>query len=127
MFEIFAIKSALFVAVKNAAATLAWSIPFAVVIAAIPAFNVDLMAYGMFGGLTRWLALKCGLVDGLCGVGIGALMGVGFEGASAPFVQSWVVGEIQQAHVSAYVFGLLGNIVYDALVNLVAVKLRGLK
>lgn len=123
MFQILAIKSALVLATKNAGITIAMSIPFAVIIATFPDFRIDLVIYGVFGGLTRWLATKCSMWDGIAGVAIGMLMALGFEGTSIPFLKDFVVGESQIAHVSSYILGLLGNLVFDYVIRIAKTKL----
>jgi hypothetical protein len=122
MLELFAIKSAIAIAMKNTVATVVYSIPIALVIASFPEIKVDLVAYGLMGGVTRWVAAKCEWKDGLGGVLVGILMALGFEGASIPFIASLVVGEAQQAHCSSYAYGLVGNIIFDWIVSYVRLK-----
>ena len=117
MFELFAIKSALAIAAKNTAFTLALSVPFALIIAGMPEIKVDLVVYGIMGGLTRWIAAKCEWKDGLGGVLVGIFMALGFEGASIPFIKDLVTGDLQQIHCSAYGYGLVGNIIFDWVVS----------
>lgn len=119
MISVIALKTTLFISAKNTALTLMLSIPFAFVIASFPDIKTDLVFYGFLGGLTRWAAIKCDWRDGLCGILVGMGMGVGFEGASVPFIHSMVAGEAQQAHCSAYGYGLMGNIIYDLGVSFV--------
>ncbi len=124
MIEILAIKSACAITAKHAGATIAWSIPFAIVIAALPEFKVDLAIYGAMGGLTRWFAIKCDWRDGLGGVIVGTLMALGFEGASLPYLKELVAGAQQIAHCSSYVYGLAGGLIFDWIISFAKVKAK---
>ena len=124
MIHLFAIKSALALAAKNTGLTIALSMPIALIIAGMPEIKVDLVVYGIMGGLTRWIAAKCEWKDGLGGVIVGIFMALGFEGASVPFIKDLVVGELQQIHCSAYAYGLVGNIIFDWVVSFVRMRAK---
>lgn len=124
MLQLFALKSALALAAKNTALTLALSIPFALIIAGMPEIKVDLVVYGIMGGLTRWIAAKCEWKDGVGGVMVGIFMALGFEGANVPFIKNLVAGELQQIHCSAYAYGLVGNIIFDWVVSFARMRAK---
>ena len=112
------IFSAVYLALKNAAAVVIASIPVFYATVALPDLPLNAALWGTLGGLLRWLITKCGPAQGSLYMAIGGLMASGFDNYKIPFLSQILPPEATAQHAAPFFIGTFGIIIYGVFEDL---------
>lgn len=112
----------IYLVAKNAAMTLALSMPFAAFAAFFPAISTDTIFWSAAGGAMRWIALRSSLGDGLSGVGVGILMGIGLDGSNVPFLDTILPSAETVGHARPFLTAAFAVTVFGGILDYIKAK-----
>lgn len=121
------ILSASYLAMKNAVAVVAASIPVFYATFVFPDLPFDAALWGTLGGLLRWLITRCAFHQGALYMAIGGLMASGFDNYKIPFLAEILPPEATAQHATPFFIGTFGIIIYGLFEDLLkGISAKGL-